>query len=188
MAADRAAWKEWQKTCDSSKLVFLDETGATTVMARRHGRSKRGERCLARVPGGHWKTTTFIGGLRRGGMTAPFVIEGAMDGAAFLIYIGKILAPTLSEGDIVVMDNLSSHKVQGVRKLIEAKGAKLLYLPPYSPDLNPIEQAFSKLKARLREAAERSVDALWRAIGRIIATFSADECKNYFKNSGYEPD
>lgn len=157
-------------------------------MARRHGRSKRGERCIGHVPGGHWKTTTFIGGLRPSGMTAPFVLDGAMDGEAFLIYVGDVLAPTLRAGDIVVMDNLSSHKVDGVRKLIEAKGAELLYLPPYSPDLNPIEQAFSKLKARLREAAERSVEALWKAIGRIIKTFSSDECRNYFANSGYEPD
>ncbi len=118
-------------------------------------------------------------------MTAPFVLDGPMDGEAFLIYIRDILAPTLKPGDIAVMDNLPSHKVDGVRQLIEEKGAMLLYLPPYSPDLNPIEQAFSKLKACLRKAAERSVDALWKAIGRIIKTFSADECANYFANAGY---
>ena len=154
-------------------------------MARRHGRSPKGARCIGRVPGGHWKTTTFIGGLRTGGMTAPFVLDGAMDGDAFRIYIRDILAYTLKPGDIVVMDNLSCHKVEGVRKLIEANGATLLYLPPYSPDLNPIEQAFTKLKAALRKAAERSVDALWKTIGHISNTFSAEECGNYFTHAGY---
>ena len=183
VALARAVWQEWQKTCDPSKLVFLDETGATAVMTRQHGRSLIGERCHDHVPGGHWKTTTFIGGLRVSGMTAQFVLEGA--GEAFLIYIGNILAPALKPGDIIVMDNLSSHKVTGVRERIEARGAKLLYLPPYSPDLNPIEQAFSKLKAALRKAAERSIEELWKAIGRIIKTFLPGECKNYFANSGY---
>lgn len=154
-------------------------------MARRYGRSERGARCIGQVPGGHWKTTTFIGGLRASGMTAPFALDGALDGEAFLVYIREILSPTLADGDIVVMDNLPSHKVAGVQDLIQAKGATLLYLPPYSPDLNPIEQAFSKLKAALRTAAARSVDALWKAIGRIVNTFSAEECKHYFANAGY---
>ena len=185
VAAGRAAWREWQKSCDPARLVFLDETGAATDMARTHGRSPKGERCAGHVPYGHWKTTTFIAGLRQDGMTAPFVLDSPMDGDAFLAYLEKILAPALKPDDIVVMDNLPSHKVKGVKDIIEAAGAQLLYLPPYSPDLNPIEMAFSKLKAALRKAAERSLDALWRAIGRILKTYDATECQNYFAHAGY---
>jgi transposase len=154
-------------------------------MTRRHGRALRGERLVAAVPYGHWKTTTFIGALRAGGLTAPTVIDGAVNGDIFLAYVRQVLAPTLKPGDIVVMDNLSSHKVAGVRAAIEAVGAELRYLPPYSPDLNPIEQVFAKLKALLRKIAARSVEALWIAIGRLVSTFTPDECANYFQNSGY---
>ena len=140
---------------------------------------------VASVPHGHWKTTTFVGGLRLSGMSAPFVVDKPMNGKIFLIYIRKVLVPSLQPGDVVIMDNLSSHKVTGVKDAIEAAGARLLYLPPYSPDFNPIEQAFSKLKALLRKAAERTIDALWNTIGYIIDLFSRDECKNYFINSGY---
>jgi len=140
---------------------------------------------VAAVPYGHWKTTTFIAGLRHDGLTAPFVIDGPINGDWFLVYVEKVLAPTLSEDDIVVMDNLASHKVAGVREAIEARGARLLYLPPYSPDLNPIEQAFAKLKAMLRKAAARSIETLWRLIGRLIRRFTPHECANYFANLGY---
>lgn len=181
----RAAWQDWQPTCDSARLVFLDETSAATDMTRLHGRSPVGARCHAHVPGGHWKTTTFVGALRQNGLTAPFVLDGPMDGDAFWVYVREILTPTLADGDIVVMDNLPSHKIDGVRELVEATGATLYYLPLYSPDLNPIEQAFSKLKALLRKTAARSIEALWNAIGRIVNTFPAEECKNYFAHSGY---
>lgn len=154
-------------------------------MTRRYGRALRGERLACKVPHGHWKTITFVAGLRMSGLTAPFVLDGPMDGESFIVYVRDVLAPTLTAGDIVIMDNLSSHKVEGVRELIEARGAKLVYLPPYSPDFNPIEQAFSKLKSWLRKAAERTVDGLCDAIGRICDLYAPDECGNYFVNSGY---
>src|ERR1700719_1765246 len=143
----RAAWREVQPSMNPTRLVFLDETWATTNMARRYGRAPRGERVIASVPHGHWKTSTLVAGLRDDAITAPLVIDGAMNGEIFRAYIEQFLAPTLAHGDIVVMDNLRSHKVAGVREAIEARGASLIYLPPYSPDLNPIEQAFAKLKA-----------------------------------------
>ena len=152
-------------------------------MARRYGRAQRGARLVAAVPHGHWKTTTFLAALRHDGLTAPCVF----DGARFLACVEQALAPSLRTGDIVVMDNLKAHKVEGVREAIEAKGARLLYLPPYSPDLNPIEQVFAKLKALLRTAARRTVDALWRAIGQALDAFSPAECTNYFANAGYAP-
>ncbi len=167
------------------RLVFIDETWATTNMTRRYGRSRRGERLVAPVPHGHWKTTTFIGALRADGLTAPAVFDGAINGASFLAYVQQVLVPTLKPGDIVILDNLSSHKVEGVRKAIQAAGAELRYLPPYSPDLNPIEQMFAKLKALLRTVAARSVEALWTAIGDLIDTFKQDECRNYLRHSGY---
>lgn len=169
----------------AARLVFIDETWAKTNMARRYGRSNRGQRLVAAVPHGHWNTTTFVAGLRHDGITAPLVIDGTMNGEIFRAYVEQFLAPTLSPGDIVVMDNLGSHKVAGVRQAIEAKGARLLYLPPYSPDLNPIEQAFAKLKALLRKAAARSIEALWIAIGTVLDHFSPTECANYLANSGY---
>jgi hypothetical protein len=143
----RAAWREVQPSMNPTRLIFLDETWATTNMARRYGRAPRGERVIASVPHGHWKTSTFVAGLREDAITAPLVIDGAMNGETFRAYIEQFLAPTLAPGDIVIMDNLPSHKVTGVRDAIEARGASLIYLPPYSPDLNPIEQAFAKLKA-----------------------------------------
>ena len=166
-------------------FVFLDETGASTKMARRYGWGPRSERVVSDVPHGHWKTTTFIGALRTSGMTAPMVIDGAMNGDLFLAYVEQQLVPTLRKGDIVVMDNLSSHKRAGVREAIESAGATLAYLPPYSPDLNPIELAFSKLKTLLRKFAERTVESLWDRIGQLVDEFTPAECINYFKHCGY---
>lgn len=154
-------------------------------MARRRGRAKRGLRLVAAVPHGHWKTTTFVAGLRHDDITAPFVIDRPMNAAIFRTYVERCLAPTLRPGDIVIMDNLSSHKVEGIAQAIEARGAKLCYLPPYSPDLNPIEQAFAKLKALLRKAAARSIEALWQTIGRLLDQFTPEECNNYFQDAGY---
>ena len=156
-------------------------------MARRCGRSRRGTRCLAAIPHGHWKTTTFIGGLRLGGMTAPMVLDGAMDGPAFLLWIEQMLAPALAPGDIVVMDNLPAHKPGAVRTAIEATGATLRYLPPYSPDLNPIEMAFSKFKALLKKAAARTIEDLWAAIAQALPQLTPNDCANYFTAAGYGP-
>lgn len=166
-------------------MVFLDETWATTNMARTRGRAPKGERLICAVPHGHWHTTTFLCGLRTTGLVAPLVLDGAINGAAFRAYAEQFLAPALEPGDIVVLDNLSSHKVGGVREIIEARGARLLYLPPYSPDLNPIELAFSKLKRLLRDAEERSVDALWKTIGRLLERFEPNECANYIRHCGF---
>ncbi len=155
-------------------------------MARLRGRSKRGQRCRAAVPHGHWKTTTFTAGLRVDGLTAPMLLDGPMNGAAFLAYVEQVLVPTLVPGDLVIMDNLPAHKVAGVKEAIEAAGATRGFLPAYSPDFNPIEQAFAKLKASLRKAAARSVDDLWAAITEAIELFPPAECANYFANSGYD--
>ena len=168
--------------------MFIDETGANTKMARRHGRAPRGQRLRASVPHGHWKTTTFIGGLRLSGMTAPMVLDGPMTGAWFLAYVEQLLVPTLQPGDIVILDNLAAHKNAAARRAIEAAGARLLFLPPYSPDLNPIENAFAKLKALLRRAAARTRDHLWKAIAQIIETYTRLECANYFAAAGYDAD
>jgi transposase len=167
--------------------VFIDETWATTAMARRYGRARRGARVVAAVPHGHWKTTTFVAALRHDGLSAPCVFDGAINGERFRAYVEQGLAPTLAPGDVVVMDNLRAHKVKGVREAIEAAGARLLYLPPYSPDLNPIEHAFAKLKALLRTTAARSVEALWRTISRFLDAFTPAECANYLANAGYVP-
>ncbi len=165
--------------------MFLDETWTTTAMTRTHGRAPKGERLVCAAPCSHWNTTTFLCGLRTSGLVAPLVLDGAINGAAFLAYIEQFLAPTLTPGDIVVLDNLSSHKVNGVRRAVEACGATLLYLPPYSPDLNPIELAFSKLKRLLRDAAERSIEALWQTIGRLLSRFTPSECANYIRHCGF---
>ena len=157
-------------------------------MARTHGRAPRGERLRAAIPHGHWMTTTFVAGLRTSGMMAPMVLDGPINGELFQHYVDQILVPELRAGDIVIMDNLGSHKGAGVRAAIEAAGAALLYLPPYSPDFNPIEKAFSKLKAKLRKAAARTVDALWQVIGEVIDTFTPNECANYFASAGYDTD
>jgi transposase len=185
IAAARTAWIAQQPRLAGARLIFLDETWATTNMARSHGRAPRGERLVASVPYGHWHTTTFLCGLRQDGLVAPLVLDGAVNGEAFLAYIEQMLCPTLRSGDIVICDNLSSHKVSGVREAIETCGASLLYLPPYSPDLNPIELAFSKLKRLLRSAAVRTVDALWNTVGQLISNFTANECANYIRHCGY---
>jgi len=154
-------------------------------MARLRGRSPRGERCRAAIPYGHWLTTTFTAGLRRNALIAPMLLDGPMSGDAFLAYAEQVLAPELAEGDVVIMDNLPAHKVDGVRQAIEAAGARLVYLPPYSPDLNPIEMAFAKFKALLRAAAARTVEALWRAAADMLPRFTPTECRHYFEEAGY---
>jgi transposase len=170
---------------DPAKLAFIDETCTSTDMVRQRGRSPRGERLIGYAPGGHRKTITFVAALRQNGMTAPGVIDGAMNGPMFLGYVEQILVPTLKRGETVVMDNLPVHKVAGVREAIEAAGAYLHYLPSYSPDLNPIEMAFSKLKALLRKAAERTIPGLIRLIGRLLKKFSPEECRNFLSHAGY---
>lgn len=157
-------------------------------MARLRGRAPRGERLRAGIPHGHWETTTFVAGLRLGAIVAPMVLDGPINRDAFQAYVDQVLVPELSPGDIVIMDNLGSHKGPAVRRAIEAAGANLLYLPPYSPDFNPIENAFAKLKALLRKAAERTIDALWTTIGCVLDAFTPTECANYFRATGYEPD
>ncbi len=188
MLARRRAWFAAQPDLDPERLVFVDETGASTKMARLRGRALRGERCRASVPHGHWKTTTFVGGLRLSGMTAPMVLDGPMNGVAFRAWIEQGLAPTLRPGDIVVMDNLPAHRAAGVREAIEAAGAALRFLPPYSPDFNPIEMAFSKLKAFLRKAAARTIDDLRVAIANALDTITPSDCANCFAAAGYEPE
>jgi transposase len=185
VAAAREAWRAAQPLLDPDKLVFIDETGASTKMARRYGRAKLGERCVAPIPHGHWSTTTFTAALRRAALTAPMTLPGAMNGEAFLAYVEQVLAPTLQPGDIVIMDNLSAHKGKSVRAAIEAAGASLLPLPPYSPDFNPIENAYAKFKALLRKAAARTVDSLDHAIAEAFAAFTPEECANYFVAAGY---
>lgn len=185
MAATRALWREAQAGLDPTRLVFIDETWVSTNMVRRYGRAPRGQRLIARVPHGHWKTTTFLAALRCDAITAPCVIDGPINGELFLAYVEQFLAPSLKPGDIVILDNLGSHKSEAARRAIEAAGATLLFLPPYSPDLNPIEQVFAKLKALLRQTAARSIPALWNAVGQRLRCFTANECANYFANAGY---
>jgi transposase len=186
--AAREAWFEGQPDLDPARLIFIDETGLNTKMARLRGRCLKGKRLFASIPHGHWNTTTFVAGLSMGGLGAPMLIEGAMNGDAFLAYVEQVLIPGLKPGDIVVMDNLSVHKGVAIRDAIEAAGAELRFLPPYSPDFNPIEQAFAKLKTLLRKAATRSKDTLWDAVGNLLDAFTQPECANYFTNSGYEPE
>ena len=181
----RESWKQWQESCDISRLVFLDETGAKTNMIRKYGRAKGGARCFDDAPGGHWKSMTFIAGLRMDALTAPWCLDGAMDGEAFKTYLETQLVATLRPGDIVIADNLPAHKVAGVSEIVEQAGATIAYLPPYSPDLNPIEQVFAKLKKLLRKAMALSYETLWKTIGKLMPLFSKQECKNYFTNSGY---
>jgi transposase len=181
----RAAWRDSQERIDPAKVVFIDETWAKTNMTRRYGRSELGTRLVEKNPCGRWQTTTFLGALRAEGVIAPLTVEGTINGALFRAWVEQHLAPALKPGDIVVMDNLSSHKVAGIRKAIEAVGAELRYLPPYSPDLNPIELAFSKFKKLLRDGAERTVDKLWTLCGSVLDQFTESECRNYFQHCGY---
>jgi transposase len=205
VAARRQAWFDAQPDLDPADLVFIDETGASTKMARLRGRASRGQRCRAPIPHGHWKTITFVAALQFCGLTAPppaapppaasqsdrqvaMVLDGPMNGPAFLAYVEQVLAPTLRPGQIVIMDNLPAHKVAGVRAAIQATGAQLWLLPPYSPDFNPIENAFAKLKAILRKAAARTIPTIWDAVRDALPHFTPDECANMFKAAGYEPE
>lgn len=185
MASARDRWRDEQPTLDPASLVFIDETWAKTNMAPLRGRCRRGARLIGKVPFGRWTTTTFVAGLRQDGVTAPFVIEGAINGPSFKAYVTQCLAPTLRPGDVVVMDNLSSHKSPKIRAAIEARGATLRFLPAYSPDLNPIEMMFAKLKTVLRRAEERTIPALWDRIGSSLDLVSSTECRSYFKAAGY---
>ena len=167
--------------------MFVDETGTNTKMVRLYGRAPKGQRVIGKQPWGHWKTTTFVAGLRIGELSAPFLLDGAMNREAFETYVEKVLARSLSHGDVVIMDNLAAHKGSKVRQLIERVGARLLLLPPYSPDLNPIERLFAKFKALLRKAAERTIPDLWQRIGLLLKCFTPQECANYFQNAQYAP-
>lgn len=181
----RRRTRKEQKILDPKQLVFIDETAATTKMTRLYGRAPQGKRLVDKVPHGHWKTTTFICALRYDGVTAPFMLDGPMDGPHFLAYVEQILAPTLKKGQIVFLDNVSTHKVDGVEEAIAARGACAIFLPAYSPDLNPIEQLFARLKSFLRKMKARTVEQLWRAIASFLKGVSKEECKAYLANSGY---
>ena len=165
--------------------MFIDETGLNTKMTRRYGRARGGARCVGQVPHGHWRTSTFIAGLRRGGITAPFVVDRPMNAALFEAYVARVLGPALRPGDVVVMDNLAAHKRPAIRAILAEHGATALYLPPYSPDLNPIELAFAKLKTLLRAAEERTVEALWDRLKPTLDAFTPQDCQNFFKHAGY---
>ena len=185
MREKRRWWEILVQTQAPERLVFLDETGADTKMVRRYGWGPRSSRVISHVPHGHWKTTTFVAALRATGLTAPLVLDSPMNSESFLAYVVQFLIPTLRGGDIVVMDNLSSHKQAGVGEAIRGAGAEVFYLPPYSPDLNPIEKGFAKLKTLLRHHAERTTAALWARIGKLIDMFTPTECCNYFHSCGY---
>lgn len=186
MARRRAQWKQRQGRIDPQRLVFIDETWTKTNMAPLRGWAPRGSRLMAKAPYGHWKTMTFLAALRQDRIDAPWLLDGPINGDSFQVYVEKELVPTLGPGDIVIMDNLASHKAKAVRQAIRNAGAKLIFLPKYSPDLNPIEQVFAKLKHLLRKAAARTPDAVCNAIAEILDTFSPSECAKYFANSGYE--
>lgn len=181
----RERWQRYQARIDPARLVFIDETWVKTNMAPLRGWGPKGERLSGAAPFGHWNTSTFIAALRHDRVDAPWVFDGPVNGDIFRTYVEHVLAPTLKTGDIVVMDNLGSHKSQAVRKAIREAGAHLLFLPPYSPDLNPIEQAFSKLKHWMRNAGARTRETLWRTVGNILDLFTSQECANYFENAGY---
>ncbi len=185
VARRRRQWKERQGTVSAARLIFVDETWAKTNMTRLHGRCARGQRLVAKVPHGPRKTLTFVAGLCCNGFVAPCVFDGPIDGESFLAWVEQFLVPTLKPGDIVVMDNLSSHKDPAIRRAIRSAGAKLFYLPPYSPDLNPIEQAFSKLKTLLRKANARSLEEVERAVGALLKELTAAECRNFISEAGY---
>jgi len=181
----RAQWRNYQGRIDPERLVFIDETWAKTNMTRTHGWAARGARLLAKIPHGHWNTTTFLAALRHDRIDAPCLFDGPINGELFLAYVERVLGPTLKPGDIVILDNLGSHKGKAVRKAIRAAGARLIFLPKYSPDLNPIEQVFAKLKTLLRKAGARTIEAICAAIGQLLGSFTPQECANYFKNAGY---
>ncbi len=186
----RADWittRQPKMRLEPRRLVFIDETGTNTKMTRAQGRAPKGQRLYAKAPFGHWKTQTFIAALRYDGLTAPWVIDTPMNRRTFEVYVETQLAPTLAKGDVVILDNLAVHKSSAAEAAIRARGAWLLFLPAYSPDLNPIEMAFAKLKTLLRKKAIRTIDALWKAIGDICDLFSQTECQNYFKAAGYDP-
>jgi transposase len=185
VARKRERWRRHQARLDPRRLVFIDETWAKTNMTRTHGRARRGARLVHKVPHGHWKTLTFVAALRCDQIAAPMVLDQPMNGEWFRAYVEQVLVPTLTPGDVVIMDNLGSHKGRAVRQAIRRAGAHLIFLPPYSPDLNPIEQVFAKLKALMRKAAERTVEATWRRLGQLLDHFSPQECANYLANSGY---
>ena len=185
VARRRAQWTKYQDRVEPERLVFIDETWTKTNMAPLRGWAPRGKRLVAKVPHGNWKTTTFVAALRLDRIEAPWLLEGPIDGESFRTYVERVLVPTLREGDIVIMDNLGSHKGKAVRQLIRSAGAKLFFLPKYSPDLNPIEQVFAKLKHLLRKAAVRTIETVCTTIGEILGAFTAEECANYFRNSGY---
>jgi transposase len=185
VARRRAQWKKYQGRIDPARLVFIDETWAKTNMTRTHGRARRGKRLVAKAPHGRWRTLTFLAALRSDRIEAPCVIDGPINGECFRAYVEQCLVPALKPGDIVIIDNLGSHKGTAVRHAIRAAGAKLFFLPPYSPDLNPIEQVFAKLKTLLRKAAERTVEATWKRIGALLPCFTPQECANYLVNAGY---
>ena len=185
MARKRARWKAHQSRIEPSRLVFIDETWVKTNMAPLRGWGPRGRRLRAYAPFGHWKTLTFIAALRCDRIDAPWVIDGPINGELFLLYIETVLGPTLSPGDVVVLDNLGSHKAKAARAAVRARGAHLIFLPPYSPDLNPIEQVFAKLKHLMRKVQPRDVEATWRRAGQLLDLFGPAECANYLVNSGY---
>jgi len=185
VARARRRWLRQQGFLDPARLVFIDETATSTNMVRPRGRCLRGDRLIGSTPHGHWKTMTLVAGLRNNGIVAPLVLDGSMNGTTFLAYVEQFLAPTLNRDDIVIMDNLPAHKVPGVIEAIEAVKATALYLPPYSPDFNPIEQVFSKLKALLRKASERTIPGLWRRIRKLLRTVSEQECINFIRHAGY---
>ena len=185
VARFRERWKTHQHKLDPARLVFIDETWVKTNMTRTRGWSPRGQPLLARVPHGHWKTLTFLAGLRCDRIVAPFVFDGPINGDAFTLWVERCLVPTLAPGDIVILDNLGSHTGKSVRNAIRTAKARLLFLPPYSPDLNPIEMMFAKLKTLVRKAEERTVEATWRRVGTLLDEFTSEDCSNYLRHAGY---
>jgi transposase len=185
IARRRQRWRSWQSGLDPRRLVFVDETWIKTNMAPLRGWGPKGKRLRGFVPQGHWRTLTFLGALRHDRLTAPCVVDGPINGLYFRAYVEQVLVPALQPGDIVVMDNLGSHKSAAVRQMIRAAGARLWYLPAYSPDLNPIEQAFSKIKHWMRNAQKRTIEQTWRHVGRLVSDITPSECANYFANAGY---
>jgi putative transposase len=185
VARRRGQWKKYQTRIAPERLVFIDETWTKTNMAPLRGWAPRGKRLKTKVPYGHWKTMTFVAALRHDRIDAPWLLDGPINGESFTVYVERVLVPTLEVGDLVMMDNLGSHKRKAIRRAIRSAGAKLLFLPKYSPDLNPIEQVFAKLKHMLRNAGARTIDALYEAIGQLLSAFPPEECTNYFKNAGY---